>query len=103
MTFAETVEKLLSCEGDKSCGFMYIVKFVDGSWDGGFTEDHILPMKKRDDLVKCKNCELEGYMTLTDFHVDEMRRLGSEQFTMQYKTALELAMKSRITMHKRPK
>ncbi|MEZ4813179.1 MAG: hypothetical protein R2883_06865 [Caldisericia bacterium] len=79
MTFTETVEKLLSCEGDESCGFMYIVKFAD--LEVGMADlldrSYSKPMKKRDDLIKCKNCDLDGYTLWTDFHVDETKRLGS--------------------------
>ncbi len=102
MTLEEVAEKILKLADTESDGLAYIVKFCNGEWDGGFTDQVILPIKTRDSLAKEYGCDLEGYMTLTDFHLEELRQLGPADFTNQYRTALEVAMKSRITMHKRP-
>jgi hypothetical protein len=103
MTLEETVEKLLRGDGDSSENCMFIVKFHNGEWDGGFTCDLVLPLEIREKLEKDQGSELEGYMTLSDFHIQDMKQLGAEKFAHRYKTALSVAMKSRITMHRRPR
>ena len=103
MTLEEIAKQLLVGEVENTDKFMYIVKFCDGQWDGGFSSEIVLPLETRDELVKECGSELEGYMTLSDFHIEDMKKLGASDFALHYKTALVVAMKSRITMHKRPK
>lgn len=102
MTLKEVAEKILKHADEEPNNLAFIVKFCNGEWDGGFTDQVVLPIEKRDELVQEYGCDLEGYMTLTDFHLEELTELGADEFAKQYKTALEVAMKSRITMHKRP-
>jgi len=102
VAFGEALEGVMDKLERTTGKYLYVVKLKNDSWCCGFTDEVILPMEVRERISKEYNSVMDGYITLDSFYQEELKTMGARDFARNYKTSIELAMKSRITFHKKP-